>query len=275
MRATRCWNATVSGPSSWTLAISSRAFSPRMTSVVPVSSDWRPGVAAADGTSTSTSEASAPFPSSTIVRVMSPRSGGADGPAQVDGLGELDPVGHAQDRALVPGGAGQLGEAVGLGERGGVGEQALRGGRVAGDERPERFEGHAGLGGRRVQLDAEDPVLLERGERGGVGRELEACRSASSPRSRTGGRPRGRPRAGRRRSCTGGWSRSGASAKRSSAARRSAADQSGSRAASASTNAGSRWKERSVGARRTGRGRDGVAGALTPATPPSPASPGG
>ncbi len=64
----------MSGPSSWTLAISSLAFSPRMTSVVPVSSDWRPGVAVADGTSTSTSDASAPFPSSTIVRVMRPRS---------------------------------------------------------------------------------------------------------------------------------------------------------------------------------------------------------
>ena len=199
IRASRCWKATVSGPSSWTLAISSFAPSPRMTSVVPVSSDCPTGARLArwdehldEGCFRILAELDDRARDQAAVR-------GAHRPADVDGLGQLHAVGHAQDGALVPRGAGQLGEAIGPGsDAGSVSRRwAVAGSRAM--SAPSDSSVTPAVDGHWIQLDAEDRILLEGRERRRCRAAAGSSRTAPSRPSRTGGHPRARRREGRHR----------------------------------------------------------------------------
>ena len=169
-RAARCWIATESGPVPGDRPPRASRPAPSVTSIVPVSSDWRPRRHPTDGTSSSTSEASAPSPkgrASASQRAVRRARDPADG----DRLLEVDAGGDVEDDALGPQRPGQLGELV-------VGRQARSRRRVvalAGEEVGDRLNRRRrSIGaGERPPISRPSPID-QPGASGGNGRASDA-----------------------------------------------------------------------------------------------------
>ena len=92
-RLRRCWNAIWSGPNSCRLAMARRACRPRRISVVAVNSAWPPSTTLAEGTSSSMNAASAPSPTSTMVRAWMARPGAPTAQRTTTGAARSAPAG--------------------------------------------------------------------------------------------------------------------------------------------------------------------------------------
>ena len=278
MCASRCWNTTWSGPSSWRLAIASRAFAPRRISVVARQQAGRAGddLVGLDelldhrrlGALVEDDE-----------RAPDERPRGPDGPAEHDRPLHADAGRDVDDDALRPGGARQLGELLVGGQDRAAVEQRAGERLVRAHQLGERQHPDAGGPDVLVERDGRDALLAELEQGGDVGRQRRRSPGRSRRPRCTARRPRsGRP-GGPGTACTGGCSRPAAprTARAPRAGRRAASAGSSRSATSASTNARSRKATgRSVGERRgarAGRGRDdGSATSVIRATPPSRAS---
>ena len=228
--------------------------------------------------SSSTIDASAPSPRLIRVRPISARSAAPTDQRRTIGRSRRTPAGTCRRDALVPEAAGQGRQLVVLGQAAAALELGAEPVGIACQGGREGFEDDAGRGCGRLERQAGHAVLAQVDQAGDAFGQLDRRdRIGHAGRADIRGRvQRARRCAGRGRSCRAGSAPAAAprrhrprpAARRAASPARMRSDASVSaRPRSAKVNG------RSVGARRTGRGRGDAS--VIRATPPSRASPGG
>ena len=266
--AVRCSNPTTFAGSSWRLATPSDAFAPTMTSIVPAKSDWAAsGSATAEGTNSSTSEADAPSPIRTMVRLNRAWPGAPSDQRTTIGFERLTPAGTStrtpSDQSARVSWANLSSPASASGE-----VSASRTASRSARRGPTRTDAAAAASERATTTEPASSISMSASASASAGKvPMAPCWENASETTLASSS------CARRKSMYGVYNRLDSPGRRSNAskaARRSAVSQSGSRSPTRSTSDPSTGRDSSSRARRAGRGRE--AEAVNPTTLPSPSS---